>query len=80
MLTRTLQNALSDVLEQFYESQENRLRILAALHSKDLPVDVSFHHSQVVILSVVYYIHIHSMPPLVLFSPLRPHILCQHHR
>ncbi|KIE00955.1 hypothetical protein MAJ_03289, partial [Metarhizium majus ARSEF 297] len=33
-------NALSDVLEQFYESQENRLRILAALHSKDLPVDV----------------------------------------
>lgn len=79
MLTRTLQNALSDVLEQFYESQENRLRILAALHSKDLPVDVSFHHIQVVILiSCLFYIS--SMPPLVLFSPLPPHILRQHHR
>lgn len=28
-------------MEQFYDGQENRLRILAALHSKDLPVDVS---------------------------------------
>lgn len=36
------QNAVSDVLEQFYESQENRLRILSALQAKDLPIDVSF--------------------------------------
>ncbi|KAK2593407.1 hypothetical protein QQS21_008895 [Conoideocrella luteorostrata] len=37
---KEFQNGVSDILEQFYEGQENRLRILAALHSKDLPVDV----------------------------------------
>ena len=42
LLTLSLsQNGVDDMLEQFYESQENRLRILAALHSKDLPIDVS---------------------------------------
>ncbi|OAA44783.1 hypothetical protein NOR_03537 [Metarhizium rileyi] len=34
------QNALGDMMDQFYESQENRLRILAALHARGLPVDV----------------------------------------
>lgn len=45
-----LQNGLSDMMEQFYEGQENRLRILAALHSKDLPVDVSFHRSKLMVI------------------------------
>lgn len=35
------QNGITDMEEQFYQSQENRLRILAALHAKRLPVDVS---------------------------------------
>lgn len=33
-------NGFNDIEEQFYQSQENRARILSALHAKNLPVDV----------------------------------------
>lgn len=35
------QNGLDEIEEQFYESQENRARILNSLYDKNLPVDVS---------------------------------------
>ncbi|GKU03261.1 hypothetical protein FLAG1_05727 [Fusarium langsethiae] len=34
------ENGFEEVLEQFYEGQENRARILNSLYDKDLPVDV----------------------------------------
>ncbi|KHO00759.1 uncharacterized protein MAM_01537 [Metarhizium album ARSEF 1941] len=37
---KEFQNALGDMIEQFYQGQENRLRILTALQAKSLPVDV----------------------------------------
>ncbi|KAI5459871.1 hypothetical protein BGZ63DRAFT_259898 [Mariannaea sp. PMI_226] len=37
---QTFANGFKDMEEQFFQSQENRLRILAALHAKGLPVDV----------------------------------------
>ncbi|KAG6025158.1 hypothetical protein E4U41_001598 [Claviceps citrina] len=37
---KEFQNGVRDMLEQFYQGQENRLRILGALHAKGLPVDV----------------------------------------
>ncbi|KAJ2974073.1 hypothetical protein NQ176_g6248 [Zarea fungicola] len=38
---REFQNAVDDMEEQFYEGQENRIRILGSLNAKGLPVDVS---------------------------------------
>ncbi|KAH0523626.1 hypothetical protein TsFJ059_008603 [Trichoderma semiorbis] len=41
VLTQEFINGLEDIEEQFYDGQGNRLRILAALESRDLPVDIS---------------------------------------
>ncbi|CAH0043271.1 unnamed protein product [Clonostachys solani] len=40
VIEQEFNNGVEELLEQFYDGQENRLRILAALHSKDLPVDI----------------------------------------
>ncbi|KIL95291.1 hypothetical protein FAVG1_00027 [Fusarium avenaceum] len=34
------ENGIEEIIEQFYEGQENRARILNSLYDKDLPVDV----------------------------------------
>ena len=41
-LTFSLQNGFNDLDERFWESQENRIRILNAMLERGLPVDVSF--------------------------------------
>lgn len=46
-MPQSFQNAVEDMFETFYEGQENRLRILAALHARGLPVDVSYTNSSV---------------------------------
>lgn len=39
----TLQNGFDEIEEQFYEGQNNRLRILELLDSREIPVDVSYY-------------------------------------
>ncbi|KAL7960616.1 hypothetical protein V8C34DRAFT_302923 [Trichoderma compactum] len=41
VLEQEFKNGLEDIQEQFYDGQGNRLRILSALESRDLPVDIS---------------------------------------
>ncbi|KAG5946366.1 hypothetical protein E4U60_004204 [Claviceps pazoutovae] len=40
LVQQAFENAVEDMFETFYEGQENRLRILGALHAQGLPVDV----------------------------------------
>ncbi|KAL7788302.1 hypothetical protein V8C37DRAFT_238944 [Trichoderma ceciliae] len=40
VLEQEFENGLEDITEQFYDGQDNRLRILSALDAKDLPVDI----------------------------------------
>lgn len=39
---KILQNGYDELEDLFYQSQENRARVLSSLHSRGLPVDVSF--------------------------------------
>ncbi|RKL19640.1 hypothetical protein BFJ70_g13845 [Fusarium oxysporum] len=49
------QNGLDEIEEQFYESQENRARILNSLYDKNLPVDIADDQYEYKVISDEHY-------------------------
>jgi hypothetical protein len=61
------QNGFNDLDERFFESQENRLRILNALLDRGLPVDVS------------RFFYFPLLPPTLFTSHCHLAMLCLYH-